>query len=251
MAKKEKDNDKKPRILKLADVDLSKKMKHKEYEALLYQLQIDLVRLQRLVVDSKMRVVVVFEGMDAGGKGGAIKRLVQFIDPRGLEVHAIGAPNVQDLEHHYLRRFWLRLPTKGRIGVFDRSWYGRMLVEPIEGFCSKVEYERSKQEIREFERLLADDGYCIMKFWLHIDKEEQLKRFKSRTEDPLKKWKITEEDWRNREKYDLYAEYADVMFAETDAPYAPWHLIPGNSKLYSRTKVLRIVIETLDTFPIP
>lgn len=251
MSKKEKENHKHHRVLKLADVDVTKKMKHKEYDALLYQLQIDLVRLQRLVVDSKMRVVIVFEGMDAGGKGGAIKRLVQFIDPRGLEVHAIGAPNAQELQHHYLRRFWLRLPTKGRIGIFDRSWYGRLLVEPIEGFCTQEEYERSKKEICDFEKLLADDGYCIMKFWLHIDKDEQLRRFKSRTEDPLKEWKITEEDWRNREKYDEYEKYADVMFAETDKSYAPWYLIPGNSKLYSRTKVLQTVIDTLDGFPIP
>jgi polyphosphate kinase 2 (PPK2 family) len=255
MSKKDKEHNKHhakhERPLKLADLDLSKKIKHKEYDALLYQLQIDLVRLQRLVVDAKLRVVLAFEGMDAAGKGGAIKRLVQFLDPRGVEVHAIGAPNQQEMQHHYLRRFWLRLPTKGRIAIFDRSWYGRMLVEPIEGFCSEVEYERAKNEIREFERLLADDGYCIAKFWLHIDKEEQLARFKSRTEDPLKKWKITEEDWRNRDKYDDYAKYADVMFAETDAAYAPWHLIAGNSKLNSRLQVLQTVVDTLNDFPIP
>ncbi|MBN2082635.1 UDP-galactose-lipid carrier transferase [bacterium] len=253
MSKKSKNNTngKPGRLLSLADLDLARKIKHKEYDAQLYQLQIDLVRLQRLIVDTGMRVVIIFEGMDAAGKGGAIKRLVQFLDPRGLEVHAIGAPSPQELSHHYLRRFWLRLPSKGRIAIFDRSWYGRMLVEPIEGFNTPEEYERSKEEIRQFEKHLADDHYCLMKFWLHIDKDEQFRRFKSRTEDPLKKWKITKEDWRNREKYDEYFKYAEAMFKETDAPHAPWFLVPGNSKLYSRIMVLSTVVEVLDNFRVP
>jgi len=239
------------RVLKLGEVDHTQKLGHKEYEERLYQLQVDLVRLQRLVVDAKLRVVLVFEGMDAAGKGGAIKRLTQFLDPRGAEVHAIGAPNEQERRHHYLRRFWLRLPSKGRIAIFDRSWYGRVLVEPIEGFCSEEEYERAPREICEFERVLAEASYCLIKFWLHIDKEEQLARFKARTEDPLKQWKITEDDWRNREKFDQYVDYADRMFAATDAEHAPWYLVAGNDKHHARITVLQTVVDTLDDFPIP
>jgi len=239
------------RNLKLGDVDHTQKLAHKEYEDRLYQLQVDLVRLQRLVVDAQMRVVLVFEGMDAAGKGGAIRRLTQFLDPRGAEVHPIGAPNEQERQHHYLRRFWLRLPSKGRVAIFDRSWYGRMLVEPIEGFCSEEEYKRAPREICEFERVLADANYCLLKFWLHIDKDEQLARFKARSQDPLKKWKITEDDWRNREQYDQYVEYADRMFAATDADRAPWYLVAGNDKLHARISVLQTVVSTLDAFPIP
>jgi polyphosphate kinase 2 len=249
--KDDKKKSKKQRNLKLSKLDLKLELKHKEYDDKLHDLQVELVRLQRLVVDTGLRVVMVFEGMDAAGKGGAIKRLVQFLDPRGLEVHAIAAPNQQEYSHHYLRRFWVRLPSKGRIAIFDRSWYGRMMVEPIEGFCTDEEYQRAGSEIHEFERLLHDDNYCIMKFWLHIDKDEQIERFKSRTEDPLKTWKITKEDWRNREKYDEYVEYAEKMFAATDTDYAPWFLIPGDSKKYSRIAVLEAVVDVLEHFPIP
>lgn len=245
------ENDNGARPLKLADIDLTKTLGGKEYEEKLLKLQIELVRLQRLVVDARLRIVLAFEGTDAAGKGGVIKRLVQFLDPRGVEVHAIGAPNTQELSHHYLRRFWLRLPTQGRIAIFDRSWYGRMLVEPIEGFCTPEEYARSSREIREFEQQLTDDGYCLAKFWIHIDKDEQLKRFKSRTEDPLKKWKITQEDWRNREKFDDYVDYADRMFAETDTPHALWHLVSGNQKQHARIKVLKTVAKVIDGCPIP
>jgi polyphosphate kinase 2 len=234
------------RMLKLGDLDHTVKLKRKEYEEHLYHLQVDLVRLQRLVVEAKLRVVLIFEGMDAAGKGGAIKRLVQFLDPRGVEVHPIGAPNYQELLHHYLRRFWQRLPAKGRIAIFDRSWYGRMLVEPIEGLCSDDEYERAAREICEFERVLADDGYCLVKFWLHIDKEEQLSRFEARGEDPLKKWKITKDDWRNRKKFDQYVEYADRMFVATDTDFAPWHLVAGNDKRHARITVAQTVVSVLD-----
>jgi len=243
------DNNQRP--LKLADIDLTKRISNKEYDEKLHDLQVELVRLQRLVVDAKLRIVLAFEGTDAAGKGGVIKRLTQFLDPRGVEVHAIGAPSAQELSHHHLRRFWLRLPSKGRIAIFDRSWYGRMLVEPIEGFCTPEEYARAAAEINEFERQLADDGYAIAKFWIHIDKDEQLKRFKSRTEDPLKKWKITEEDWRNRERFDDYVEYADKMFETTDTPHAPWYLISGNQKQHARIKVLKAVAKVIDSCPIP
>ena len=237
------------RPLVIEDLDLSLKLKRKEYESSLLDLQTSLVRLQRKVVDQGLHVVLVFEGMDAAGKGGAIKRLTQFLDPRGVEVHAIGPPNEQERKHHYLRRFWLRLPPDGRIAVFDRSWYGRMLVEPIEGLCTAEEYQRAPKELREFERVLAEDGYCIMKFWLHVDKDEQLARFESRRDDPLRKWKITNEDWRNRERFNLYVRYANAMFAATNTPFAPWFLIPGNNKSYARVEVLSNVVRVLEAWP--
>lgn len=233
-------------VLKLSELDLSKKLDDNEYQAKLAELQLDLVRVQRRVIDTRQRVVLAFEGLDAAGKGGVIRRLTANFDPRGYDVHPVGPPNEQEKQHHYLRRFWQRLPSRGRIAIFDRSWYGRMLVEPIEGFCSKEEYERAPREICEFERVIADDGYCLLKFWIYVDKEEQLKRFKARETDPLKSWKLTAEDWRNRDKFDLYAEYANRMFAATHAPHAPWHLIAGNSKNYARIKVVRTVVDALD-----
>jgi AMP-polyphosphate phosphotransferase len=233
------------RVLRVADLDLTKKLPDNEYRSKLAKLQIELVQAQRRVIDRGDRIVLVFEGVDAAGKGGAIRRVTTYLDPRGYEVHAIGAPNSQELAHHYLRRFWVRLPSRGRISIYDRSWYGRMLVEPIEGFCKPDEYARSAKEIREFERQLADDGYCIQKFYIYVDKDEQLQRFEARRTDPLKGWKLTKEDWRNREKFDEYAAYADKMFTATDAPYAPWHLICGNDKNYARVKVARLVIDAM------
>jgi AMP-polyphosphate phosphotransferase len=241
-----KQNDTGKRVLKLQDLDLSKKMEDDEYQQKLAQLQVELVRVQRRVIDTRQRIVLAFEGLDAAGKGGVIRRLTTNFDPRGFDVHPVGAPNEMEKQHHYLRRFWQRLPSRGRIAIFDRTWYGRLLVEPIEGFCTHDEYARAPQEIREFERVLADDGYCLLKFWIYVDKEEQLKRFKSRETDPLKSWKLTAEDWRNRDKFDTYVEYANRAFAETDAPHAPWYLIPGNSKNFARIKVVRIVVDTLD-----
>jgi AMP-polyphosphate phosphotransferase len=183
--------------------------------------------------------------MDAAGKGGCIKRLTQFLDPRGVEVHAVGAPNSQEQGHHWLRRFWVRLPSRGRIAIFDRSWYGRVLVEPIEGFCTREEYERAFHQIREFEQQLTIEGTALAKFWLHVDTDEQLKRFQARENDPLKAWKITAEDWRNRKRFEDYVKYADAMFASTNAPHAPWFLVPGNDKNYARIEVLERVADVL------
>jgi AMP-polyphosphate phosphotransferase len=237
------------RPVTLGDLDLTAKLKRSVYEARLLQLQTDLVHLQRKVVEHKLRPVFVFEGMDAAGKGGVIKRLTQFLDPRGVEVHPIGAPNMMESGHHHLRRFWQRLPSRGRIALFDRSWYGRMLVEPIEGFCTPQEYDRAPREIRDFERMLTDDGYIILKYWIHIDKDEQLKRFKGREEDELKQWKLTPDDWRNREKFDLYVKYANAMFTATNTPFAPWFLISGNSKPWARITVLQTVVDYLQAWP--
>jgi polyphosphate kinase 2 (PPK2 family) len=238
-------NEDKKRTLKLSDLDLTKQMSPEEYADKLRELQVDLVKMQRRVVERGARVAFVFEGVDAAGKGGAIRRLTEHLDPRGYEVHAVGAPNEQERGHHWLRRFWVRLPSRGRIAIFDRSWYGRMLVEPIEGFCTREDYKRASSEIREFERVLSDDGYIFDKLFLFVDKDEQLRRFRAREEDPLKGWKITAEDWRNREKFEQYEKYADDMFSATDAPHAPWHLVPGNDKNWARIRVLRTAADAL------
>lgn len=190
-------------------------------------------------------VALVYCGWDAAGKGGCIKRLVQSIDPRGYEVVPIAAPTQVELSHHYLWRFWREMPHKGKITVFDRSWYGRVLVERVESLCSNDEWQRAYREINEMESHLSDFGAVIVKFWLHIDKQTQLERFKAREADPFKQWKITEEDWRNRKKWDRYEEAVNQMIDETDTPRAPWTIVSANCKMRARIKTLTVIADAL------
>lgn len=173
----------------------------------------------------------MFEGWDAAGKGGAIKRITEKIDPRGFQVHPIAVPTPAEHLHHNLHRFWNRLPAHGQIALFDRSWYGRVLVERVEGFASDDEWLRAYDEINQFEKLLHNDGYLIHKFWFHISKDEQYKRFKEREEHYLKQWKITDEDWRNQEKWEEYEVAIDDMLNKTTTPHAPWTIIEGNDQM--------------------
>jgi polyphosphate kinase 2 (PPK2 family) len=196
--------------------------------------------------EQRVPVVIVYEGVDAGGKGGNIRRLVAEMDPRGYEVVPIGAPTPQELAHHYLWRFWKRLPKDGHFAIFDRSWYGRVLVERVEGFCEPEEWQRAYQEINEFEKTLRDHGTAIFKFWLHIDQDEQLNRFRRRQDRPDKRWKITEEDWRNREKWDQNLHAAADMIRRTNTEHAPWTIIESNDKRYARVKALRTVVLGLE-----
>ena len=192
-------------------------------------------------------VCVAFEGSDASGKGGAIKRLVAPLDPRHVRVVEFAAPTHDEKRHHFLWRFWPSLPGWGGMAVFDRTWYGRVLVERVEGFASEEEWTRAYDEINAFERSLANEGVVLIKFWLHISSEEQLKRFRKREKDPLKSWKLTEEDWRNREKLGQYKEAVEDMVARTSVePDAPWHLIPAESKRYARVAVIETVIEEIE-----
>jgi AMP-polyphosphate phosphotransferase len=192
-------------------------------------------------------VCVAFEGWDASGKGGAIKRLVAPMDPRHVRVVQFAAPSHDEKRHHFLWRFWPSLPGWGGMAVFDRTWYGRVLVERVEGFASKDEWTRAYDEINNFERGLADEGMVLVKFWLHISSEEQLKRFKKREKDPLKSWKLTDEDWRNREKRDVYSKAVEDMVARTSVePHASWHLIPADSKRYARVAVIETVIKEIE-----
>jgi len=189
---------------------------------------------------------VVFEGWDASGKGGCIKRLVARLDPRHVRVSQFAAPTPDELRHHFLWRFWPHLPGWGGMAVFDRSWYGRVLVERVEGFTPEHRWRRAYQEIRDFESALEAEGTVLVKFWLHISDEEQLRRFERREKDPLKRWKLTDEDWRNREKRPVYEEAVEDMLEETDRPGAPWHLVEADSKRYARVKVLQTVVERLE-----
>ena len=191
-------------------------------------------------------LAVVFEGWDASGKGGAIKRLIAPLDPRHVRVASFAAPTPDEKRHHYLHRFGPALPGWGGMAVFDRSWYGRVLVERVEGFATEEQWRRAYDEIDEFERTLAADGTIFAKFWLHVSAEEQLARFERRQNDPLKSWKLTDEDWRNREKRPQYVEAIEEMLARTDIPEAPWILVEGESKRFARVKVMESVIEQIE-----
>jgi polyphosphate kinase 2 (PPK2 family) len=233
-----------PDILKR--VDLAQKLDQKTYEQDLAELQAKLYLLGLQVYMQKRPVVLVFEGWDAAGKGGAIKRITEKLDPRSYIVHAIAAPAGDDKSHHYLYRFWRRLPPKGNIGIFDRSWYGRVLVERIEGFARPDEWQRAYAEINEFERQLVEFGTIVCKFWLHISPEEQLRRFEERQNVPYKAWKLTEEDWRNREKWPEYERAVDDALLHTSTPAAPWTVVESEDKRFARIKVLRTVVRRLE-----
>lgn len=231
----------------LQSVDLSVKLDKEAYKEKLEKLQKRIGELGYEIYRRKIPVVLVYEGWDAAGKGGNIKRLTENLDPRGYEVIPIGAPNEYERGHHYLWRFWNEVPKTGHIAIFDRSWYGRVLVERVEGLASRDAWQRAYREINEMEEHLANSGAVIRKFWLQIDKEEQLRRFTDRQEDPLKGWKITEDDWRNREKWDAYVEAVDEMLFRTSTSYAPWILIESNDKYYARIKVLEETIKAIES----
>jgi polyphosphate kinase 2 (PPK2 family) len=189
----------------------------------------------------------VFEGWDASGKGGAIKRLVSPLDPRHVRVAQFAAPTYDEKRHHFLQRFWSVLPGKGGMAVLDRSWYGRVLVERVEGFATEEQWKRAYQEITEFERTLTAEGMILIKFWMHVSDEEQLKRFESRRDDPLRQWKLTDEDWRNREKRADYEAAVEEMIERTDRPKARWHVVAGDDKPYARLAVVEHVCHVLET----
>ena len=221
-------------------------MDEDDYKPDLKQLQLRLLEYQRALSESKHSVIVVFEGPDAAGKGGAIKRIVERLDPRLLRVHSVVKPTHEEYQHHYLWRFWSKLPPYGQLTIFDRSWYGRVLVERVESFASEKEWKRAYQEINNFERSLADDGAIILKFYLHISKDEQLGRFKRREADPYKHWKINEEDWRNRRKWAEHNEAAEDMFERTSTEWAAWNVVAANYKWYARVRVLKLIVDRLE-----
>jgi polyphosphate kinase 2 (PPK2 family) len=231
----------------LEAIDLNKSLPREEYEVQLIKYQLQLRALGYQLYVQKRNLLIVFEGWDAAGKGGTIKRITERLDPRGYEVFPIAAPSGDDRTHHYLWRFWRRLkpPDEKQVLIFDRSWYGRILVERIEGFCTEEAWKRAFREINEFERQLVDAEALIVKFWFHISPEVQFQRFTERQNDTYKSWKLTQEDWRNREKWDLYVRAVEDMLLKTSTLSAPWTVIEGNDKYYARIKSLKTLVDTI------
>ncbi len=229
----------------LESLDLSLSLPRAEYVTELARRQLQLRELGIQVFHQKRPVVLVFEGWDAAGKGGAIKRITEKMDPRGYVVYPISAPQGDEKSRHYLYRFWTRVPEQGQIAIFDRSWYGRVLVERVEGFAKSHEWKRAYKEINSFERQLQDFGAIVVKFWIHISREEQLNRFEERRTTHYKSWKLTDEDWRNREKWPLYEEAVEEMLLKTSTKTAPWHLVEGNDKYWARVKTLGKLVDVL------
>lgn len=230
----------------LSKADLSLKYSREEYEEKLDKLQKKIEKLHGELYRRRIPVVLGFEGWDAGGKGGAIKRLTAKMDARGYAVNPTASPNDIEKAHHYLWRFWRAMPKAGHVAIFDRTWYGRVMVERIEGFCTKEEWQRAYKEINDMEKDLYDAGAVVIKFWMHIDKDEQERRFRERQENPEKQWKITDEDWRNREKWDQYEDAVNEMLLRTSTDYAPWVVVEGNDKYYARVKVLKTVVDAIE-----
>ncbi len=237
---------------RLDDVDLTLSLSKEEEAERLEKAQQKLLRL-RLECGGQIGsgelgppVCVLFEGWDASGKGGAIKRLVASLDPRHVRVAQFAAPTPDELRHHFLWRFWPVLPGWGGMAVLDRSWYGRVLVERVEGFATHEEWDRSYDQIVEFESALADEGMTLIKFWLHLSPDEQARRFEARSKEPLKSWKLTDEDWRNREKWDQYERAVEDMLARTDRHRHEWHVVAAESKRYARVSIIETVIAEIE-----
>ena len=231
---------------RLSEIDLSPVIEEKEYKKELDRLQARLGELHNTIYRKKIPVILCYEGWDAAGKGGNIRRVARPLDPRGFDVIPIASPEPHELNRQYLWRFWTRLPRSGHICIFDRTWYGRVMVERLEGFCKEDDWKRAFNEINEFERQLTDWGAVVLKFWIQIDQDTQLARFTDRQNTPEKQWKLTEEDWRNREKWPQYEEAINEMLQKTSTENAPWFIIESNDKKYARIKTLKIIIKALE-----
>jgi len=230
----------------LANIDLGKSLPEKKYWKEIKQWQVRLRTEAMRLYNEKRTALVVFEGWDAAGKGGSIKRVTETLDPRGFNVHTFAAPTGAEARHHYLWRFWGALPQEGQLAIFDRSHYGRVMVERVEGFCTEGEWKRAYREINEFEWQIVNFGTVVVKFWLHIDQGEQLRRFKARDLDPFRSYKLTEEDWRNRAKWDQYFEAVEEMIEKTSTAWAPWTVIEANDKFHARVKVVQTLTRALE-----
>jgi polyphosphate:AMP phosphotransferase len=229
----------------LSRLDMSKTIAKETFGEQLLGHQGELNRLQRRAARAGVSTILVFEGADAAGKGGAIRRITAALDAREYRVIPIAAPSDEERAHHYLWRFWRHLPRDGRVTIFDRSWYGRVLVERVEAYASPAEWMRAYAEINDFEDQLIDHGIVLVKYWLHVTKEEQLRRFRARQASPFKRWKITDEDWRNRRKWNAYAQAVNDMVERTSTGASPWTLVEGNDKNYARIRVLRTACDRL------
>jgi AMP-polyphosphate phosphotransferase len=229
----------------IRELDLTKHLREAQYDRVLPDYQAKLGKLARKLHDSRRSLILVFEGPDAAGKGGAIRRLTSAVDPRLYRVQSVAAPTDEERARPYLWRFWRDLPGRGHITIYDRSWYGRVLVERIEGFCAPADWQRAYSEINDFEEQLAEFGTMVLKFWLALSSEEELRRFKDRQTTPYKQYKLTEEDWRNRAKWDAYETAAADMVERTSTDHAPWILVEANDKSWARIKVIKTVVKAL------
>ena len=234
-----------PKPIRLKSLPSLPERSEEQNDRLVAAHQKKLVRIQQALLFTGERAVVVFEGMDAAGKGGTIRRVAWAMDPRSLKVWPIGAPNEIEAKQHWLQRFWTRLPEKTQIAVFDRSWYGRVLVERVEGFAPKKDWKRAYQEINAFERQMVDDGIRVVKIFLHISKAEQRRQLLQRMRDPLKRWKLSFDDFRNRSRWSDYVEAIEDMFDQTSTKHAPWHVISSDDKPAARVEALRILAKEL------
>jgi polyphosphate kinase 2 (PPK2 family) len=239
-------NDEEPVLTVLSKLDMDKQLSKKDYSQKLKKHQAKLNLLHQKAREQGVSTLLVFEGWDAAGKGGAIRRITQALEARNCRVRPFSAPNDEERAHHYLWRFWRHLSRAGRFTIYDRSWYGRVLVERVEGFATEAEWRRAYAEINEFESELIEHGIVLIKFWLHITKQEQFIRFKEREQIPYKRWKLTNEDWRNREKWDQYELAVNDMVQCTSTRKAPWILVEGNDKRYARVKVIGTVCDKLE-----
>ena len=232
-------------LLKSKNIDAKKAMKVLRYEAELRLLQIELVKLQRDVQLSERRVAIIFEGRDAAGKGGAIRRFIEYLNPRSLRVVALPKPTEVEKGQWYFQRYVNHLPNPGEIAFFDRSWYNRAVVEPVMQFCTKRQYQVFMQQVPEFEHMLYEDNIEVIKFWFSISKDEQETRFKRRVNNPLKQWKISPVDDKAQEHWDLYTMYKEEMFSKTHTSYAPWIIVKANNKMKARLEAIRHVLNSL------
>ena len=233
-------------LLRKKDFDLSKFKKALRYEKELRLLQIELVRLQRWVQKHKKRVAIVFEGRDAAGKGGAIRRFIEHLNPRAVRVVALPKPSDEERGQWYFQRYIKQLPNEGEVVFFDRSWYNRAVVEPVNDFCSEEQYQRFLQQVPEFEHMLYEDGVVLVKFWFSISKKEQQQRFESRRTNPLKHWKLSPIDARAQELWDSYTSYKESMFSRTHTSFSPWIIVRANSKKRARLESIRYVLSILE-----
>lgn len=229
----------------LEKIDLNKKLKKSEYKQQLPKLQRRLYDLQHAAWKASVPSVILFEGWDAAGKGTTINTLTQRLDPRGFKLHPIRAARTFEKMHPWLWRFWLKLPNYDELAIFDRSWYGRVLVERVEGLTPKREWQKGYRDIVDFERTIADDGYVLIKFWLHISKKEQRRRFKQLEKDPLKSWQVTEEDWDHHKKYEKYLIAVEEMLERTETEWGPWTIVEATNRWWCRIKVFKTIVDAL------
>lgn len=233
-------------LLKESNFKYTRVMKMVAYHEELKRLQVELVKMQRWVQDNNKRVAILFEGRDAAGKGGAIRRFVEHLNPRAMRIVALPKPTEDQKGQWYFQRYVRQLPNQGEVVFFDRSWYNRAVVEPVNGFCTKLQYEQFMRQVPEFEHMLFEDGITIVKFWFSISKEEQLSRFNARRQNPLKQWKLSPIDQRAQELWDNYTKYKDIMFSRTHTSFSPWVLVKANNKLRARLESIRHVLSCLD-----